>query len=218
MQRWLIVFVSSLALWLPGLPVYAQNVPGDCMASFRVKQEKVTIGIAWTLGAGRSAALSCGAGELLRERHFVEGDKILSEGDLKGSPQEAKQKAMSAYNDLEEQIQNLPGEDVNGTLFAAGGYLVSKYLLASCLLTAEGVGGTCWAAAASFVAKTFRVFQKVYQDDKNKVKKQELLATLRDVKPALDAVKPGRGDQASARARWVQTQTNLCRAVQRDCL
>jgi hypothetical protein len=188
------------------------------MASFNVKREKVTTDIAWTLATGRSAAMSCGAGELLRQKLFIEGDKVLSEGDLTGSPGQAQQKAISAYGDLEKQIQGLPGEDVNGTLFAAGGYLVSKYLLASCLLTAEAAGGTCWAAAISFVTKTFGFFQKVYQDDKNKLKKQELLSALRSIKPALDAAKPGPVDLAGARFRWVQTQTNLCRAVQRDCL
>ena len=52
----------------------------------------------------------------------------------------------------------------------------------------------------------------------NKLKKQELLSALRDIKPALNSAKPGPADQAGARARWVQTQTNLCRAIQRDCL
>jgi hypothetical protein len=188
------------------------------MASFNVEPEKVTTDIAWTLATGRSAAMSCGAGELLRQKLFIEGDKVLREGDLTGSPAEPQQKALAAYNDLEKQVQNLPGEDVNGTLFAAGGYLLSKYLIASCLLTAEGAGGTCWAAAISFVTKTFGFFQKVYQDDKNKLKKQEILSTLRDIKPALNAAKPGPADQAGARTRWVQTQTNLCRAIQKECL
>lgn len=188
------------------------------MASFEVSREKVTTDIAWTLVTGRSAAMSCGAGELLRQRLFIEGDKVLNEGDLTGSPGEAHQKAISAYNDLEKQIQNLPGEDVNGTLFAAGAYLTSKYLLASCLLTAESAGGTCWGAVVTFVAKTFEFFQKVYQDDKNKLKKQELLLTLREIKPALNAAKPGPLDRSGVRSRFVQTQTNLCRAIQRDCL
>lgn len=212
-----LILVAMVEGWISS-PAYAQDIPPDCMASFAVRSESVTVDISWTLAAGRSAALSCGAAELLREQLFVEGNNVLNESDLVGSPADAKQKAATALNNLESKIKSLPGEDVSGTMFAAGGYVVSKYLLASCILTAESAGGTCWAAAGAFIGATYRFFQKVYTGGNNVIARQELLSEVTKVKSALASVTPGQADQAGARKRWVETQTNLCRAIQRDCL
>jgi hypothetical protein len=205
---------------LTALPVStrAQGVPFDCMASFKVKNEKITTDISWTLATGRSAALSCSVAEMLREKLFIEGDKVLKDSELTGTPAIAQQRAVNALNDLEGRIKQLPGDDVPGTLFSAGGYLVSKYLLASCLLTVEAGGGACWGAAASFIGATTRFFQKLHSNENNKLAKQELLSEIQKIKPALTSFNAGQADQAGARARWIQTQTNLCRAIQRDCL
>ena len=214
----LLMLAAGFAI-LTVLPVSAraQGVPPDCMASFKVKNEKITIDISWMIAAGKSAALSCSVAEMLREKLFIEGDKVLKESELTGIPATAQQRAVTALNDLEAKIQQLPGDDVPGTLFSAGGYLVSKYMLASCLLTVEAGGGACWGAAAAFIGATARFFQKVYGDENNKLAKQELLSEIKKIKPALTSLNAGQADQAGARARWIQTQTNLCRAIQRDC-
>ncbi|MGY3614105.1 hypothetical protein ACVJGD_000301 [Bradyrhizobium sp. USDA 10063] len=45
----------------------------ECLASFKVKSEKVLTTIDWKLATGANTATSCSAGDLLRERPFVEG-------------------------------------------------------------------------------------------------------------------------------------------------
>ena len=215
----LLTFATGLTLLaVVPAPASAQGIPADCMASFNVKGQNVTVDISWTLAAGKSAALSCGAAEALRTNLFIQGDKTLNEGDFIGTPATAQHRAVTALNDLESNVQHFPGKDVPGALFSAGGYLVSKYLLASCLLTVEAAGGTCWGAAATFIGATYRFFQKIYTDEKNTIAKQDLISEIKKIKLALTAVKPGQADQAGTRARWIQTQTNLCRAIQRDCL
>lgn len=196
----------------------AQDVPPDCMASFDIKADKVSIDISWILATGNGSTLSCGAAEFLRERLFIEGDKRLGESELAGSPEAAQTKAIAALSDLETKVQQLPGESVPGVLFTAGGYLVAKYILTSCLLTIEAAGGTCWGAAATFIGATYRFFQKVYTDENNTLAKQDLLSKIQSTKLILNSVNPGEAEKAGARVRWVETQTNLCRAIQRDCL
>lgn len=215
----IVILTASLAVvtLLPA-SARAQGIPPDCMASFKVKSEKLTVDLSWTMATSKSAALSCGAAEILRENLFIEGDKTLKESELTGTPATAQQRAVTALNDLESKVQQLPGDDVPGALFAAGGYLVSKYLLASCLLTVEAAGGTCWGAAATFIGATARFFQRIHTNEKNSIAKQDLISEIKKFKPVLTALKPGQADQAGARARWIQTQTNLCRAIQRDCL
>lgn len=218
MNKILFLAASVAILAVAPASARAQGIPPDCMTSFKVKSEKVTVDLSWTLATGKSTALSCGAAEVLRENLFIEGDKTLKESELTGTPATAQQRAVAALNDLESKVQQLPGEDVPGALFSAGGYLASKYLLASCLLTVEAAGGTCWGAAATFIGATYRFFQKIHTNERNTIAKQDLISEIKKIKPVLTAVKPGQADQAGARTRWIQTQTNLCRAIQRDCL
>lgn len=218
-MRGILIFLTGLIVWTWLPPsASAQDVPPDCMASFNVRGEKVSTDISWLLATGNTAILTCGAAELLREKLFVEGDKVIKSGDLVGQPLAAQQKAITALNDLQKQIQQLPGDDVPGTVFSAGGYLVAKHLLASCLLTAEAAGGTCWLAAAKFLGATYGFFQKISSNQNNALKKQELLSTVERIRPALNSIGSGQADVAGARRRWVETQTNLCRAIKRDCL
>ncbi|MBB4293299.1 hypothetical protein GGE16_005386 [Rhizobium leguminosarum] len=218
MSRLLILLTGLIVLALLPSTSSAQDVPPDCMVSFNVQSEKVSTDISWLFATGSTASLSCGAAELLRERLFVEGDKIVKGSDLVGNPATAQQRAVTALNDLQNQVQQLPGDDVPGTLFSAGGYLVAKYLLVSCLLTVETAGGTCWAAAGKFVAATYGFFQKVYVNQSNTLTKQELLSKIENIRPALNSAGSGQADEAGARIRWVETQTNLCRSIQKDCL
>jgi hypothetical protein len=198
--------------------VLAEDIPPDCLASFNVKQQKLSANISWILALGTSAPMSCAAGELLRERLFVAGSSMLTEKDLSGGPAIAQQKARAAYDDMEKKIQQLPGEDTAGTLFSALGYLYMKYQLASCILTAEEGGGTCWMAAGKFVAATSKFFQKLYKNETEPLRKQELLTELHDFKPLIANMQLGGADQAGARSRWIRTQTALCRAIQQQCL
>jgi hypothetical protein len=196
----------------------ADEIPGNCLASFKVKSEKVLVAIEWQLATNTKAAMSCATGELLRERLFVEGNFMLKQGDLSGTPAEAQGKALAAYDSLQKKVKDLPGEDTPGTLFSAGGYLFTKYQLATCILTAEEAGGTCWIAVVKFLAATGKFFQKVSQNESNNLKKQELLTDLNNLKPVIDALHGGPGDPNGARNRWVRTQTQLCRAIQQQCL
>jgi hypothetical protein len=196
----------------------ADDIPNSCLASFNVKDQQLSANFNWILGANTNASMSCAAAELLREKLFVEGDSMLTEGDLNGSAANAQQDALTAYNEMENKIQQLPGDDTAGTLFAATGYLYSKYQWASCLLTVEAEGGTCWTATASFLAGTSKFFQKIYQNQANSLRKQELLTQLQQLKPTIVSVHPGHSDPGGARSRWIRTQTQLCRAVQQNCL
>ena len=196
----------------------ADDIPNDCLASFNVKNQKLTADVNWILGTGTNASMSCAAAELLREKLFVEGDLMLGDGDLNGSPADAQQNALAAYQDMQNKIQQLPGDDTAGTLFAAGGYLYSKYQWAMCLLTVDAGGGSCWAATAAFLAGTSKFFQKIYQQQTDLLRKQELLTQLQKLKPAIASVSPGQSDPGGARNRWVRTQTQLCRAIQQQCL
>lgn len=197
---------------------HAQDVPPNCMVSFKVKETKFSVNISWALATGKSAAISCAAGEQLRERLFIAGDRILKDGDLTGTPAAAQQQALAEFERLERRVQQLPEKDVSGNIFAASGYLISKYELASCLLTLESAGGTCWLAVIEFLSGTYGFFQQIYADQNATLQKQEIIESLKRIKPALTAVRPGQADQAGARARFVETQTNLCRAIQKDCL
>jgi hypothetical protein len=197
----------------------ADDIPGDCLASFNVRPENVVVNISWNLPTGASAVMSCGAAELLREQLFVEGSSMLTENDLSGaSPTGTQSQAITAFRDMQNQIQQLPGDDVPGTLFAAGGYSVAKYLLASCILTVEEAGGTCWAAAGSFLAATSRFFVRIFQNQSNTLRKQELLTDLANLQPTITGLQAGQADPNGARSRWVATQTQLCRAIQQQCL
>ena len=98
----------------------ADEIPGNCLASFRVKPDKVLVAIDWQLATGTNAAMSCAAGELLREKLFVEGSYMLKQSDLSGTPADAQSKALAAYEDLQKKVKDLPGEDTPGTLFSAG--------------------------------------------------------------------------------------------------
>lgn len=208
---------AVLALGIPSL-AWAQDIPPDCLASFNVDPDKVTADLGWVLATGQSTVLACASGELLREKLFVEGDATLGESDLGGTPAEAQSKAVEAFDTLHQRIQELPGDDAPGTLFAAFGYLVAKYKLASCILTAEEAGGTCWVQAAAFITGTYKFFHKVSADAGNQLNKQELLQALDKLKPEITHGGGGDPDLAGARLRWVTLQTNLCRAIQQDCL
>jgi hypothetical protein len=196
----------------------ADDIPGDCLASFNVKDAMVSADLNWILGSNTSGSMSCAAGELLREKLFVEGQTMLTEGDLDSSPADAQQQAMVAYDDMVQKIQQLPGNNTAGSLFAAGSYLYSKYQWASCILTSELDGGTCWMATAKFIATTSTFFSTIYKGQTASLKKQDLLTQLQKLRPAISSVTPGQSDPGGARSRWVQTQTQLCRAIQKQCL
>jgi hypothetical protein len=196
----------------------ADDIPGDCLASFNVKDGMVSADLNWTLGSNTSGSMSCAAGELLREKLFVDGESMLTEGDLSGSPSDAQQQAIAAYDDMVQKIQQLPGDDTAGTIFAAGAYLVAKYKWASCILTAELEGGTCWAATASFIGGTTKFFLKISQNQTDSLRKQDLLTQLQKLRPAISSPTPGKSDPGGARSRWVQSQTLMCRAIQQQCL
>jgi hypothetical protein len=198
-----------------GGPAIGDDVPPSCLASFKVNPNKVSVDISWALARGPTAVMSCGAGELLRERLFVEGSDVLKESDLNNSASAAQQSANEAFRKMRMQIQNLPGDNVPGTLFASLLYLTTKYQLASCLLTAENGGGACWAYLARFIGSTSSFATRIYQNLSNSVRKQELMDTLTQLQPTVGA---GSSDTANARSRWVRTQTALCEAVKRDCL
>jgi hypothetical protein len=196
----------------------AEEIPGDCLASFKVKPEKVLVTLDWTLGSGANAAMTCSAGELLREKLFVEGSHMLKQSDLSGTPTDQQKKAAAAYDDMEKKIQALPGEDTPGTLFSALSYLYTKYQLASCILTIEAQGGTCWLAVAKFLGATSKFFQKLSKNESDTLRKQDLLTELKDLKPTISKIQSGKADAAGSRDRWVRTQTQLCRAIQKQCL
>ena len=92
--------------------VLADDIPGDCLASLNVKNQMLNVN--WILGTGTNASMSCAAGELLRERLFVQGDSMLTEGDLNGSTADKQQDALTAYEDMENKIQQLPGSTLRG--------------------------------------------------------------------------------------------------------
>lgn len=197
----------------------ADDIPGDCLASFNVKNKMVSTDLNWILGSNTAASMSCAAGELLREKLFVEGESMLTENDLTGStPADAKQQAIAAYDDMVQKIQQLPGDNTAGSIFAAGSYLFSKYQWASCILTSELDGGTCWMATAKFVGGISTFFVTVYKNQTASLQKQDLLTQLQKLRPAISSVTPGQSDPGGARSRWVRTQTQLCRAIQQQCL
>lgn len=195
----------------------ADEIPNDCLASFIVKPEKVLVTIDWKLGTGVNTAMTCAAGELLREKMFVEGSYTLKQSDLSGTPAAIQSKALAVYDDLQKKVKDLPGEDTPASVFAAGSYLYTKYQLAACILTVEEAGGTCWMAAAKFFVATGKFFQKISKNESDKLKKQELMTDLNNLKPAIAALTGGPGDPSGARNRWVRTQTQLCRAIQQHC-
>lgn len=209
---------TLIILAVSGASALADEIPGDCLASFRVKPEKVLVTIDWKLATGANTAMSCATGELLRERLFVEGSYMLKQSDLSGTPADAQSKALAAYEDLQKKVKDLPGEDTPGTLFSAGSYLYTKYQLAACILTVEEGGGTCWIAVGKFLVATQKFFQKISQNESDKLKKQELLTDLNNLKPVVAALRGGPADPGGARNRWVRTQTQLCRAIQQQCL
>jgi hypothetical protein len=211
------VSLALISLCATSRIALAQGVPNDCLASFSVKDQKLSSNLNWILATGANATMSCAAGELLRERLFIEGASKLSETDLSGTPASAQQKALAAFDDMEKRIQQLPGADAPGTLFSAGAYLFSKYQFASCILTSEAEGGTCWISAAKFLASTSKFFQKLYKNESDSLRKQELLTNLQNLRPAIVSVQPGQADSKSARIRWINTQTQLCRAIQMQC-
>jgi hypothetical protein len=207
----LMVFAASCGA------AHADEIPGDCLRSISVREDAIPATIDWILATGANAKMSCGAAELMRQRLFVEGSYLLKESDLSGTPAEAQRKALAAFDDLQKKIRELPGEDVPGTLFSAGGYLVAKYQLAMCILTAAEAGGTCWIAAGTFFYKTGSFFLKLYKNESSKLKKQELLADLNDLRPVIAGLRGGPSDPNGVRNRWVRTQTQLCRAIQQGC-
>lgn len=197
----------------------ADDIPGDCLASFNVKDAKLSASLNWTLGSNATGSMSCAAGELLREKLFVEGEYMLTEDDLTGAtPADANQQAIAAYDDMVRKIQQLPGDNTAGSLFAAGSYLYSKFQWASCILTSELDGGTCWMATAKFIGATSSFFLKIYQNQTASLRKQDLLTQLQQLRPAIGSVTPGQADVGGARSRWVRTQTLMCRAIQQQCL
>ncbi|CAJ0849367.1 hypothetical protein AMST5_00115 [freshwater sediment metagenome] len=214
-MRFKIIVFGTILLAAVSTSAHADDIPGDCMVSFKVDATKFSTDINWATATGSSATISCAAGELLRENLFVQGDSRLSEADLKGTASAAQQKAIDAYKDMQAKIEKLPGDDVSGATFKALLYLVAKYQLASCILTVEAEGGTCWSFAAKFLGSSGAFALKVYQNQSNVVSKNDLLNTLKGLKPPTTA---GSTDSANARLRWVRTQTALCRAIQQDCL
>jgi hypothetical protein len=214
MTFWLGLFALTAASGI----AQADEIPGDCLASFNVKNAALSNNINWTLGSNTTGSMSCAAAELLREKLFVEGEYMLTDGDISGSAAGTNQQAIAAYDDMVQKIQQLPGDNTAGTLFAAGSYLYAKYKWASCILTAEADGGTCWALTASFIGATSGFFQKIYANQTNSLRKQDLLTQLQKLRPAVDSSKAGQTDPGGARTRWVRTQTLMCRAIQQQCL
>lgn len=208
----LVIFIAACGFAL------ADDVPSDCLASFKVKDQKLSADVNWLLATGSNASMSCAAAELLREKLFIDGNSKLSEADLSGSPDDAQQKALAAYDTLQAKIENLSGDDVPGSLFAALGYLIPKYELAECILTVAAEGGTCWKTFASFVLGISGFGYTIYQNQSNSLQKQEVLAALQKLKPPISSLRPGQADLSGARSRWIRTQTQLCRAVQQGCL
>lgn len=218
MRRLLITFVGSISLLLLAPAARAQEIPGDCMASFNVKPNKASTNITWTLATGQSAEISCGAAAVLRENLFIAGDKRLTTADLSTSPEAAHRRALEAYAALEAALAQLPGTEVSGQLFAGQSFVIYKYLLASCLLTLEAGGGTCWLAAIKFAFGTYKFLQVIAENRNAQLNKQQLIARLRELKPNVTNVTLGPADPSGARARWVQMQIGMCRAIQKDCL
>lgn len=203
----------------------AQNLPGECMASFNIKPDKFIVYYGWLPGgSGIASAMTCKRAEAMRERLFrPDGAAAFSEADIRTalSYDSPASRAKQSLQQKMDELRNNRPSDLR-LWFDTQMIAISKtQILIGCLAMETGAGaGLCALGALQFLVAAYDLWDKLPGGPADQ-ERNALITAMQEAARQLDkavADRTGKNNLNKAKELLHNAQVGLCVEIRKSCL